>query len=215
MGKSARANLKSVRAARKPNVIPLPCKKRFTEKTSGKTRGIFERTDRRNQPRDFRKNKTDGNLPKRKNRDDVRHIRHGLNTVDFLQYCIAEGKQVVTPICQADHTMILAKTETYPEGFVKTKWASWKFRRKMRCGGPKRTGRNHHTRACVYDEGHRLGYGGGYYDRLFKIMPQKTVTICPAFDEFILPYIPTGITTRKSMLWFREKRTVFVRRNVK
>ncbi len=139
-----------------------------------------------------------------------------LNTVDFLQYCIAEGKQVVTPICQADHTMILAKTETYPEGFVKTKMGIMEIPKEDAVAvDPSELDVIITPGLAFTMKGHRLGYGGGYYDRLFKIMPQKTVTLCPAVDEFILPYIPTGHYDKKIDVVVSEKRTVFVRRNVK
>ncbi|HEY5539953.1 MAG TPA: 5-formyltetrahydrofolate cyclo-ligase [Coriobacteriia bacterium] len=41
------------------------------------------------------------------------------------------------------------------------------------------------------EQGTRLGYGGGYYDRLLPMMRPDCVRIGIAFDEQVLPHIPT------------------------
>ncbi len=47
------------------------------------------------------------------------------------------------------------------------------------------------TPAVGYDErGNRLGYGGGYYDRLFERMRPETVIIGLAFEAQIVPFVP-------------------------
>lgn len=40
-------------------------------------------------------------------------------------------------------------------------------------------------------EGDRLGYGGGYYDRLLASLPSHVPTVALAFPEQILPSLPT------------------------
>jgi 5-formyltetrahydrofolate cyclo-ligase len=40
------------------------------------------------------------------------------------------------------------------------------------------------------EQGTRLGYGGGYYDRLLPMMRPECVRIGIAFDEQVLPHIP-------------------------
>jgi 5-formyltetrahydrofolate cyclo-ligase len=47
------------------------------------------------------------------------------------------------------------------------------------------------TPCVAFDEkGNRLGYGGGYYDRLFKRLTEETVRVGLAFEGQIVPAIP-------------------------
>lgn len=41
-------------------------------------------------------------------------------------------------------------------------------------------------------QGHRLGYGGGYYDRLFSLLPHSAWKIGLAFELQILPTLPAS-----------------------
>ena len=40
-------------------------------------------------------------------------------------------------------------------------------------------------------DGHRLGRGGGYYDRLLALLPTRTVKLGVCFDHQLLPDLPT------------------------
>ena len=40
--------------------------------------------------------------------------------------------------------------------------------------------------------GGRLGYGGGYYDRLLPLLPREAARVAGAFDEQIVPHVPSA-----------------------
>ncbi len=47
--------------------------------------------------------------------------------------------------------------------------------------------------ALAFDRrGHRLGFGGGYYDRFLAHLPERTVTLGLAFDFQLLDALPVG-----------------------
>lgn len=137
-------------------------------------------------------------------------------THDFINQMIAEGKKVVTPTCRKDHTMALCVTRRFPEDFYQTKMGILEI--------PE-------DRAELVDEseldliitpglaftleGKRLGYGGGYYDRLFEKLPERCLKVCPVFDSFIVKDIPTEETDLPVDIIISESKTIFVNHDLK
>ena len=62
-------------------------------------------------------------------------------------------------------------------------------------------------------QGDRIGYGGGYYDRLFEKLDDHTVLLVPSFDDFIVPSLPTGRFDRKVDILISENKSVFLRKD--
>lgn len=136
-----------------------------------------------------------------------------LQTGDFIKYCISEGKRVATPICNNDRTMILAHTTAFPEGFVPTKMGIPEIPRETAVAIDPQELDIIITPGLAFTlDGDRIGYGGGFYDRLFEILPQKTILLCPAFDDFILESLPVGPYDKKVDMVISEKRSVFLRK---
>ena len=58
-------------------------------------------------------------------------------------------------------------------------------------------------------EGMRIGYGGGYYDRLFEKVRDDCLKIVPTFDDFIISDIPTGRYDHPVDILVSEKKVIF------
>ena len=63
---------------------------------------------------------------------------------------------------------------------------------------------------AVDEQGNRLGYGGGFYDRFFKANPQAK-RIGYAFDFQIIKQVPTEAQDEKLDCIVTEKRTLFIK----
>jgi 5-formyltetrahydrofolate cyclo-ligase len=137
-----------------------------------------------------------------------------LQTGGFIKYCIKSGKRVATPVCNpSNHTMLLANTAAFPEGFAPTKMGILEIPRENAAAiDPQELDIIITPGLAFTMDGDRIGYGGGYYDRLFEILPKRTLLICPTFDDFILESIPAGPYDKKVDMVISEKRSVVARR---
>ena len=137
-----------------------------------------------------------------------------LNTIPFLQRCIEYGKKTLTPICHKDRSMTLALTSSFPEGFEKTPYGISEIPAdKAQAVSEEELDLIIVPGLAFTLEGDRLGYGGGYYDRLFSKIPDKTVKLCPSFDDFIIKEIPVSEYDRKVDIIITENRSIFIADN--
>ena len=137
-----------------------------------------------------------------------------LNTIPFLRRCIEYGKKTLTPICHKDRSMTLALTSSFPEGFEKTPYGILEIPAdKAQAVSEEELDLIIVPGLAFTLEGDRLGYGGGYYDRLFSKIPDKTVKLCPSFDDFIIKEIPVSEYDRKVDIIITENRSIFIADN--
>ncbi|MDR2519495.1 MAG: 5-formyltetrahydrofolate cyclo-ligase [Eubacteriaceae bacterium] len=133
-----------------------------------------------------------------------------LNTIPFLEKCIEDSKTVVTPICNhKDRSMDLAVTHGVGN-MRQTKMGLWEVPREG----------SEFLDSSALDlilvpglafslDGDRIGYGGGYYDRLFARAP-KAIRLAPSFDSFLLEGLPTEEFDLKADIILTEKRSIFI-----
>ena len=137
-----------------------------------------------------------------------------LNTIPFLQRCIGYGKKTLTPICHKDRSMTLALTEKFPEGFERTPYGILEIpAHKAEAVSEEELDLIIVPGLAFTLEGDRLGYGGGYYDRLFSKLPEKTVRLCPSFDDFIIKEVPVDEHDQKVDIIITENRSIFIGNN--
>ncbi|MBO7701249.1 MAG: 5-formyltetrahydrofolate cyclo-ligase [Eubacteriaceae bacterium] len=137
--------------------------------------------------------------------------RDEIYTHDLIKSMIASGKRVITPTCRADRTMALCVTKSFPEGFEKTSMGILEIpEEKAETVSEEELDLIITPGLAFTLEGKRLGYGGGYYDRLFAKKRPECLTVCPVIDRFIVDDIPTEETDLAVDIIVSEKKTVFV-----
>lgn len=137
-------------------------------------------------------------------------------THDFINQMIAEGKTVITPTCRKDHTMALCVTRRFPEDFYQTKMGILEIPEdKAELVDESDLDLIISPGLAFTLEGKRLGYGGGYYDRLFDKIRDDCLIVCPVFDSFIIKDIPTEETDLPVDIIISESKTIFVNHDLK
>jgi len=62
---------------------------------------------------------------------------------------------------------------------------------------------------AAFDErGNRIGYGGGYYDRLLAGLQKSVVVIAPAYEEQIVEAVPTDEHDKKVNVIVTDRRVI-------
>ena len=131
-------------------------------------------------------------------------------THDFIRWCIENGKTVVTPVCREDRSMLLARTESFPEGFEETAMHILEIPLDKAVAVDEQQVDIIITPGLAFTpEGMRIGYGGGYYDRLFEKVRDDCLKIVPTFDDFIISDIPTGRYDHPVDILVSEKKVIF------
>lgn len=134
-----------------------------------------------------------------------------LITYDFINRMISDGKRVITPTCRRDHTMALCVTKSFPDGFEKTKLGIWEIpEESAELVSEDELDLIISPGIAFTLEGKRLGYGGGYYDRLFEKIRDDCLILCPTFDSFFIEDIPMEEHDRFADILISESKTVFV-----
>lgn len=134
-----------------------------------------------------------------------------IHTHPFILDMIRDGKKVLTPICNKDHSMTLAVTEEFPKGFEPTKMGILEIPKEKAVPADEREIDIIITPGLAFTpDGARLGYGGGYYDRLFEKVREDCLKICPCFDGFIIEEIPTGYFDVSVDMIISEKKSIFI-----
>ena len=134
-----------------------------------------------------------------------------LPTFNFINHAIADGKIILTPICNPDHTMTLAVTKTCPEGFVETKMGILEIPIEDAIPMKEEEIDVIITPGLSFTlDGKRMGYGGGFYDRMFEKIRPDCLKLCPTYDGMISDDLVTDVHDCLVDILVSETRTVFI-----
>lgn len=130
-----------------------------------------------------------------------------IDTVQLMNYCFAHQKRVAVPYCNSDKTMdfyyIHSLQELHtgqygiPEPDVLAAEKVTDFRSAVVIV----------PALCFQADGHRVGYGGGYYDKFLKNGTFISVGLC--YNDLILKQIPTTDYDQAVNILVTEKQILF------
>jgi 5-formyltetrahydrofolate cyclo-ligase len=120
-------------------------------------------------------------------------FRTEVDTSEMIKTTLSEGKRVVLPKVDKERQMLvlyeIKTVEELVEGYMGIPEPSVN-------SGERRVDINNVDAVIIpgagFDaEGNRIGYGGGYYDRLLSELKREIPIIAPAYEEQIVDSIPS------------------------
>lgn len=129
-------------------------------------------------------------------------------THDLVKKALADGKHVVAPICNiSDHTVILSEIINFPGDLEEGNYGILEVRRDcLRIVDPKKIDLVM-VPGCAFTEiGHRMGFGGGYYDRFLETINDDCITVALIREDFIFEKIPMDPHDKSVQHMVTEKR---------
>lgn len=116
--------------------------------------------------------------------------RREVDTHPLIKAMIGEGKEVVVPVTHFEDRMLSHFELISFDDLVPNKWGVLEPKPK---DGRKRTPSELELIIVPMvggdEQGHRIGYGAGFYDRFLKNIACSTIGLC--FEQNIVPSLPT------------------------
>ena len=136
------------------------------------------------------------------------NFRSEVETLPLIRHCLARGKQVAVPLTDVQNSRLLPFAVNDPDLDLRPGY----------CGIPEpvhgqltaiapRAIETVILPGSVFDEqGGRLGYGGGYYDRFLATEAPQARRVGIAFEEQIVAHLPLLTHDKRLHLVVTEKR---------
>lgn len=120
----------------------------------------------------------------------------------FLRETLTRGKTLLLPRCEAEGTLALCAVHDLAADLVPGAHGIWEPRSFCTALPPESVG--FAVVPCLtFDRaGHRLGHGGGYYDRLLPLLNCETVCVCR--ERLLADAVPTEPHDRPCKTYLTE-----------
>ncbi|MBI5639067.1 MAG: 5-formyltetrahydrofolate cyclo-ligase [Nitrospirae bacterium] len=137
-------------------------------------------------------------------------FRSEVDTLELLRILLSDGRRVVLPKVERENKgLLLYEIKTIDElspGYMGIPEPSV-------CSDDRLTDVNSADVVIIpgagFDaDGNRIGYGGGYYDRLLCTLEKAIPVIAPAYEEQILEFIPSEPHDRKVSIIVTDRRII-------
>jgi len=140
-------------------------------------------------------------------------IKNEVETVPFILQALAEGKRIIIPVCQKETTTIIpAEIKNYPEDLEPGAWGILEPKPdRLYPVDPQEIDLIIIPGVAFDEQGNRLGYGAGYYDRFLPRLRADVLKIAPAYDLQIVPTVYPGEYDRPVDIVVTETRILMCR----
>lgn len=137
-------------------------------------------------------------------------FRNEVETMPLIEHCLSENKRVVVPVCiKENHELLLSELKDPQRELTPSTYGVPEPAPEYLRPFPKEDLDLILVPAVAYDEqGFRIGYGAGYYDRFFGGLTRKVPSIGLAFELQIIDRVPTEPTDRPVDYIITEKRLI-------
>ncbi|MGI1658693.1 MAG: 5-formyltetrahydrofolate cyclo-ligase [Desulfitobacterium sp.] len=126
------------------------------------------------------------------------NFRDEVETTELAQQVLDLGKRLVLPRCAPKSMLMLSQIEDLEKDIEPGMWGIREPKKEgLLCVDPEEIDCILVPGAAFDMQGNRLGYGGGYYDRFFERVREKTPKIALAFHCQIVDSIPVEIYDKK------------------
>ncbi|MDD3839294.1 MAG: 5-formyltetrahydrofolate cyclo-ligase [Clostridia bacterium] len=122
-------------------------------------------------------------------------FKNEVKTDDLIRYCLKNHKKVIVPLCNNNaKTIKLSELKQFPEELEKGTMGILEPKAEYFRPVDLKEVDLALVPAIAYDyRGYRVGYGGGYYDRLMENKSPNLYTIGLCYQFQIIPNIPRGV----------------------
>lgn len=115
-----------------------------------------------------------------------------INTHTLIKQALEDGKHIIVPICNKENrTMILSEIKDFPDDLEAGNYGILEVRQdRLRVVDPSIIDLVIVPGCAFTEKGHRLGFGGGYYDRFLETINDDCPTVALVRNDFIFDQIP-------------------------